>query len=281
MCKIARNEELAKDTQLLEIEAPKAAKKVKPGHFVMLRVKESGERIPMSVADYDSKKGTVTIVFKVVGKTTKDLSRMKKGEDVMNFVGPLGNPTEIEKLGTVVCIGGGIGIAPIYPIAREMKKAGNRVISVIGARSKDFLFFEEEIKNVSDELYITIDDGSYGQRGFVSDVLKGMIEEGRKIDRVITVGPIVMMKVVSEVTKPHGIKTIVSLNPIMVDGTGMCGSCRVTVGKETKFVCVDGPEFDGHEVDFDNAILRNKRFLEEEEKSHKGAGGCGCEKRKK
>lgn len=278
MCKIVRNEELAKDTQLLEIKAPKAAKKVKPGNFVMLRINEKGERIPMSISDFDRNNGTVTIVFKVVGKTTKDLSRMKKGEDIMNFVGPLGNPTEVGKFGTVVCIGGGIGIAPIYPIVKEMKNAGNHVISIIGARTKDFLFFEEKIKRVSDELYVTIDDGSYGQKGFVSNVLKGMIEEGRKIDRVIAVGPLVMMKAVSDITKPHGIKTVVSLNPIMVDGTGMCGSCRVTLGGKTKFACVDGPEFDGHEVDFENIILRNDRFLEEENLTKGGC--CGCKEKK-
>jgi ferredoxin--NADP+ reductase len=274
MYKITRAGKLAEDTQLLEIEAANVAKKVKPGNFVILRIREGGERIPMSVFDFDREKGTITIVFKVVGKTTEDLSRLKAGDEIMNFVGPLGNPTEIEKFGTVVLIGGGVGIPPIYPVARDMKKAGNRVISIIGARNKDLLIFEEEIKNVSDELHVTTDDGSYGKKGFVSDVLKIIIGEGRKIDRVIAVGPLIMMKAVCEVTKPKRIKTIVSLNPIMVDGTGMCGCCRVTVGKETKFVCVDGPEFDGHEVDFDNIILRNKRFLEEEELTKGDGRGC-------
>ncbi|MCK4335364.1 MAG: sulfide/dihydroorotate dehydrogenase-like FAD/NAD-binding protein [Candidatus Aenigmarchaeota archaeon] len=278
MYEILRNEKLAEDTHLMEIGAPMVAERIKPGNFVILRISEKGERIPMSVFDFDRNKGVLTIVFKVVGKTTKDLSSLKEGDSIMNFVGPLGNPTEIEKFGTVVCIGGGIGIPPIYPIAREMRKAGNKVISIIGARRKYLLILEDEIKSVSDELHVTTDDGSYGHKGFVSDVLNMIIREGRKIDRVIAVGPLVMMKAVCDVTKPHGIKTIVSLNPIMVDGTGMCGCCRVTVGGETKFVCVDGPEFDGHEVDFDNLILRNNRFLEEEEKAK---GGCyGSEKEK-
>ena len=276
MYRITRAGKPAKDTQLLEIEAPMVAKKVRPGNFVMLRIGERGEKVPMSVFDFDRGRGTITIVFKVVGKTTEDLSRLKEGDKIMNFVGPLGNPTEIEKFGTVVLVGGGVGIPPMYPIAGEMKKLGNRVISIIGARSKDLLIFEDEIKKVSDELHITTDDGSYGKKGFVSDVLKIIMDEGRKIDRVIAVGPLIMMKAVCDVTKPKRIKTIVSLNPIMVDGTGMCGCCRATVGKKTKFVCVDGPEFDGHEVDFDNIILRNKRFLEEEELA-KG-GGCGCKK---
>jgi ferredoxin--NADP+ reductase len=233
----------------------------------------------MSVADFDRGRGTITIVFKEVGKTTRELSRMKEGGSIMNFVGPLGNATEIEKFGTVVLIGGGVGIPPIYPIAREMREAGNRVISIIGARSKDLLIFENEIKSVSSELQIATDDGSYGMKGFVSDILQKLINEGTNIDRVLTIGPSMMMKIVSEVTKPYGIKTIVSLNPIMVDGTGMCGSCRVTVGGETKFVCVDGPEFDGHDVDFDNIILRNKRFFEEEEAAKRG-DVCGCKKAK-
>jgi ferredoxin--NADP+ reductase len=277
MYEIIRNEKLAKDTLLMEIRAPRVSKHIKPGNFLMLRIGERGEKIPMSVLDFERQRGTIIIAYKVVGKTTKDLSELKKGDKITNFVGPLGNPTEIKKFGTVVCIGGGVGIAPMYPIAREMKKAGNKVISIIGAKSKDFLVFEQAIKSVSDELHVTTDDGSYGKKGFVSDILQMIMDEGRKIDRVIAIGPLIMMKVVCDVTKPKGIKTIVSLNPIMVDGTGMCGCCRVTVGGETKFVCVGGPEFDGHEVDFDNIILRNKRFLEEEELAKKG-GGCGCKK---
>ncbi|NYZ76934.1 sulfide/dihydroorotate dehydrogenase-like FAD/NAD-binding protein [Candidatus Micrarchaeota archaeon] len=281
MYKIIRNEKVAKDTQLLEIEAPAVAKKIMPGNFVMLRIREGGERIPLSVADFDRDKGRVTIVFKPVGKTTGELSRMKAGESIMNFVGPLGNHTEIEKFGTVACIGGGVGIAPVYPIAREMRKAGNHVICIIGARSKDMLVFEEEIKSVSDELYVAIDDGSYGQKGFVSDVLQKLLDDGKKIDRVIAIGPPIMMKIVSDVTKRRGIKTMVSLNTIMVDGTGMCGCCRVTVDGKVRFACVDGPEFDASFVDFDNLMLRNNRFLEEEKKAVKSRGDvCGCEKQK-
>jgi ferredoxin--NADP+ reductase len=281
MYRIVRSEKSAEETHLLEIEVPGVAKKIRPGNFIMLRINERGERIPMSVADFDREKGTITILFKEVGKTTRELSRMKEGESILNFVGPLGNATEIGNFGTVVCVGGGIGAGPIYPIAREMRKAGNRVICIIGARSKDMLVFEEEIKSVSDELYVTIDDGSYGQKGFVSDVLQRMLEEGRKIDRVIAIGPPVMMKTVSDVTRPHGIKTIVSLNTIMVDGTGMCGCCRVTVDGKVRFACVDGPEFDAHLVDFDNMMLRNNRFLEEEKKAVKLRGDvCECGKQK-
>ncbi len=271
MYKIIRAEKLAEDTHLLEIEAPMIAKKVRPGNFVILRIRERGERIPMSVADFNLEKGSIIMVFKVMGKTTGDLSRLKEGDSIANFVGPLGNPTEIGKFGTVVLIGGGVGIPTIYPAAREMKKSGNRVISVIGARNKELLVFEQAIKSVSDEVHVCTDDGSYGHKGFVSDVLKIIIGEGRKIDRVIAVGPLIMMKVVCDVTRKKGIKTIVSLNPVMVDGTGMCGCCRVTVDGKTKFACVEGPEFDGHQVDFENLILRNNRFLEEEELAK---GGC-------
>lgn len=279
MYEITRTEKLAEDTRLIEVKAPRSASHMKPGNFVMIRTDEKGEKIPMSVFDYDPERGTIKMVFKVVGKTTKDLSRMKEGDKIMNFVGPLGNNTEIRKFGTVVLVGGGIGIASIYPMAREMRKAGNRVISIIGARNKGLMILEKEMKSVSDELHICTDDGSYGRKGFVSDVLKVLIEKGTRIDRVIAVGPPIMMKVVCDVTRPCGIKTVVSLNPIMVDGTGMCGCCRVTVGGKTKFACVDGPEFDGHEVDFDNMIMRNKRFLEEEELAKGGKRGCKKEKR--
>lgn len=279
MYKIVRNERLAEDTVLMEVKSPRVAKHVKPGNFVMLRIGEKGEKIPMSVFDYDPNKGTLTMVFKVVGKTTEDLSKLKSGDSIMNFVGPLGNPTEIRKFGTVVLVGGGIGIAPIYPIAREMKKAGNKVISIIGARNKELMILEKETREVADEVYVTTDDGSYGRKGFVSDVLNELIVKNQRIDRVIAIGPPIMMKVICDVTIPKKIKTIVSLNPIMVDGTGMCGCCRVTVGGKTKFACVDGPEFEGHEVDFDNMMLRNNRFLEEEEIAK---GGChGCKKEKK
>ena len=273
MYRIVRKEMLAEDTQIMDILAPEVAAKARPGNFVMLRISEKGEKIPMSVADYDRKKGTITIVFKMVGKSTCDLAKLGKGDEILNFVGPLGNPTEIEKFGTVVLVGGGVGIPPLYPMGRELKARGNRVISIIGARCEDLLIFEKEMKSVSDEFHMMTDDGSCGKKGFVTDALKELMEKGTKIDRVITVGPLVMMKFVAATTKPHKIKTIASLNPIMVDGTGMCGCCRVTIGKETKFVCVDGPEFDAHLVDFDNIMLRGKRFLKEEDISKER---CDC-----
>jgi len=202
-----------------------------------------------------------------VGKTTRELGALEAGDSLLNFVGPLGVPSEIEKYGTVVCIGGGVGIAPLYPIVRGLKQAGNKVISILGARNESLLMLEDEVEKYSDDLFITTDDGSKGQKGFVSDVLKKLIDDGNKIDMVMAIGPVIMMKVVADVTRPYKIKTLVSLNPIMVDGTGMCGGCRVSVGDETKFACVDGPEFDGHLVDFDNLMLRNRRFVCEEEEA--------------
>lgn len=264
MHKIIRKKVLSPTIKLMEVEAPLIAEKAQAGQFIILRLHEHGERIPLTIADYSREKGTITIIFLEAGKTTMQLGRMQEGDSILNILGPLGNPSEITNFGTVVCIGGGVGIAPVYPIARALKNAGNRVITIIGARCRDLLIMEDELRQVSDELYITTDDGSTGQKGFPSDVLKKMIEEGRKIDRVIIIGPLIMMKVTSEVTRPYKIKTIVSMNPIMVDATGMCGSCRVIVGGKTRFACVDGPEFDAHEVDFDNVIKRNTRFMKEE-----------------
>jgi ferredoxin--NADP+ reductase len=261
--KILVAKELAPAIKLFEVSAPLIAKKAKPGQFVVLRIDEKGERIPLTITDFDAKRGTITIVVLEAGKTTKKLLTLKEGDYLLNFIGPLGNPAEIENYGTVVCIGGGVGIACILPEVRAFKKAGNKVMSIIGARTKDLLIFEEEIKEHSDEFYITTDDGSKGHHGFVSDVLQRLIGE-KQIDLVVAVGPVIMMKVIAQVTRPLQIKTIASLNPIMVDGTGMCGSCRVTVGGETKFVCVDGPEFDAHLVDFDQLMARNARYLEEE-----------------
>jgi ferredoxin--NADP+ reductase len=282
MFRILKKTNLAEDTCLMEIEAPLIAKAVKPGNFLMLKTGDKGEKVPMSLADFDRRKGTVTIVFKVVGKTTMDLASMRDGDSLETFVGPLGNATEIAKFGTVVLVGGGVGIPPLYPIGKALKDAGNRVVTIIGARCEDLLVFEKEMRSVSDELHVATDDGSCGTKGFVSDILQGMISEGRKIDRVITVGPPIMMKIVAKVTKPHGIKTIASLNTIMVDGTGMCGCCRVTVEGKAKFACVDGPEFDAHLVDFDNMMIRNNRFVEEEKKAMQmRGGGCGCGKEKK
>jgi len=272
MYEILEKKVMSDTVKLMKIKAPLVAKKAKAGQFIILRIDEKGERIPLTIADYDRKKGTVTIIFMEVGKTTKQLGTLKVGDTILNFVGPLGQPSDIEKYGTVVMIGGGVGIAPLYPIVRELKQIGNYVISILGARNEKLLMLEKEVEEYSDEMYITTDDGSKGHKGFVSDILQKLIDEGRKIGMVMAIGPVIMMKVVANVTRPYKIKTLVSLNPIMVDGTGMCGVCRVSVGDETKFACVDGPEFDGHKVDYDNLMLRNRRFCCEEEEACKLAG---------
>jgi ferredoxin--NADP+ reductase len=264
MFKILKKIELAPDVKLIEVYAPQIAKKAKPGQFVILRLNEKGERIPLTIADSKPDGNYITIVFQEVGKTTKLLGRLKEGDYILDLVGPLGNPSEIENFGTVICIGGGVGIAALYPIIKALKEKENYIISIIGARNKNYLIFKEEIKNISNELYITTDDGSLGYKGFVSDILRNILESKRKIDRIWAIGPTIMMKVISDITKPYGIPTIVSLNPIMVDGTGMCGGCRVTVGEKTMFTCVDGPEFDGHLVNFDELLLRLKTYREEE-----------------
>ena len=272
MYEILKKEILSDNVKLMEIKAPLVAKKAQAGQFIILRIDEEGERIPLTIADYDRKNGTITVIFMEVGKTTKQLGTMEVGDKLLNFAGPLGVASEIEKYGTCVMIGGGVGIAPLYPIVRELKKVGNHVISILGARNKSLLMLEKEIEEFSDELHICTDDGSKGKKGFVSNVLQEIIDSGKKIDIVWAIGPVIMMKVVADLTKKYNIKTMVSLNPIMVDGTGMCGGCRVTVGGEIKFACVDGPEFDGHKVDFDNLMLRNRRFLKEEEHACKIAG---------
>lgn len=246
------------------IEAPKIARTRRAGQFVVLRLNEKGERIPLTICDADPVKGTLTLVFQAVGKSTMQLGKMEPGEKIHDIIGPLGKATHIEKYGTVLCIGGGIGIAPVYPIAQAMKSAGNKVISIIGARSKNLLILESEMRNVSDELLIATDDGSYCRKGFTSDLLNEVIKRGEKIDLVVAIGPVPMMKVLCNITKSHGIKTFVSLNPIMLDATGMCGVCRVTVGGKTQFACVDGPEFDGHQVDFDELQKRLRTYLKEE-----------------
>jgi ferredoxin--NADP+ reductase len=269
MYEILEKQVLSDNVKLMKIKAPLIAKSAKAGQFIILRIDEKGERIPLTIADYDRKKGTITIIFMEVGLSTIQLGKMKKGDKILNFVGPLGVASEIEKFGTVVCIGGGVGIAPLYPILRALKQAGNNVISILGARNEKLLMLEKEVEEFSDEFHIATDDGSKGIKGFVSTVLQNLIDEGKKIDIVWTIGPVIMMKVVADLTKKYDIKTIVSLNPIMVDGTGMCGGCRVTIDGEIKFACVDGPEFDGHKVDFENLMLRNKRFLREEEKACK------------
>jgi ferredoxin--NADP+ reductase len=263
---------LSETVKLMKIKAPLVAKKAVAGQFIILRIDEKGERIPLTIADYDRKEGTITVIFMEVGKTTKQLGTLNVGDKLLNFAGPLGQPSEIEKFGTVVCIGGGVGIAPLYPIIRELKQSGNYVISILGARNEKLLMLEKEIEEFSDELHICTDDGSKGQKGFVSDILQKLIDGGKKINIVWAIGPVIMMKVVANLTKKYDLKTIVSLNPIMVDGTGMCGGCRVSVGGENKFACVDGPEFDGHLVDYDNLMLRNRRFICEEEDACKLAG---------
>ena len=272
MYEILEKRALSDNVKLMKIKAPLLARKALAGQFIILRIDEDGERIPLTIADYDRKNGTITVIFMEVGKTTKQLGNMEVGDKLLNFAGPLGVASEIEKYGTCVMIGGGVGIAPLYPIVRELKKAGNHVISILGARNKSLLMLEKEIEEFSDELHICTDDGSKGKKGFVSNVLQEIIDSGKKIDIAWAIGPVIMMKVVADLTKKYNIKTMVSLNPIMVDGTGMCGGCRVTVGGEIKFACVDGPEFDGHKVDFDNLMLRNRRFLKEEEHACKIAG---------
>jgi len=264
MYEIVKAEKLTPDVTRLEIAAPHIAKKAMAGQFVMLTVDEHGERIPLTMADFSAEKGTVTIAALEIGKTTKKLGTLKAGDKLFSLVGPLGLPTELKNYGTVVCVGGGIGLALMYPVVRSLKQAGNRMVSIIGAKNKDLLIYEDEIAKVSDELHVCTDDGSKGHHGFVSDVLKKLIDDKVKVDEIYAVGPIIMMKVIANLTRPYNIHTVVSLNPIMVDGTGMCGSCRVIVDGKTKFGCVDGPEFDGHKVDFENLTARNRRYLAEE-----------------
>ena len=261
-----RNKEcLSSGIYRYEIEAPRLARKTQPGQFVILRTDERGERIPLTVADFDQDKGSITLIFQVVGASTDLLARMEEGDALLDLVGPLGQPSHIVAgIGTVVCVGGGIGIAPVYPIARGMKEAGNRVISILGAKSRDILIMEEEMRAVSDEVLVTTNDGSYGIEGFVTTALTQLFERGEKINLIYAIGPVVMMKNVVETARPWGVKTIVSLNPVMVDGTGMCGGCRVEVGGKTKFACVDGPEFDGAGVDFSQLSARQGMYREME-----------------
>lgn len=267
MFKIIDRQDLAPNVHLFKVEAPEVAKKAQPGQFVIVRIDEKGERIPLTFADWDTKAGTVTIVFAEAGATTCRLASLKAGDCIENFVGPLGIPTHIEKYGTVICVGGGIGVAPITPIARGLKQAGNKVISIMGARNKDLLFWENNLRASSEELIVCTDDGSYGRKGLVTEPLKEILASGQKIDRVIAIGPIPMMKFCALTTQPFGVKTIVSLNPLMVDGTGMCGCCRVSVDNATKFACVDGPDFDGHKVDWNLMATRSKGYAAEEKRS--------------
>jgi len=267
MYKILLRQDLVPNIHLFKVAAPVVAKKAQPGQFVVIRIDEKGERIPLTIADWDEEEGSVTIVFMEVGTTTHRLALLEAGDFITDFIGPLGLPTHIEKFGTVVCVAGGFAVATIMPIARAMKEKGNKVISIMGARNKDLIFWEDELRSVSDQLIVTTDDGSYARQGLVTEPLKELLEGNERIDRVIAIGPSIMMKFCAQTTEPFGVKTIVSLNPIMVDGTGMCGCCRVSVGGMTKFACVDGPDFDGHQVNWDLLFARQRIYLDEEKRS--------------
>ncbi|MFH1576939.1 MAG: sulfide/dihydroorotate dehydrogenase-like FAD/NAD-binding protein [Candidatus Margulisiibacteriota bacterium] len=267
MSRIIKKEKLADNISRIIVDAPHIARAAKPGNFVVVIPAENAERIPLTIADADTKNGTISIIFQIVGATTKVLDSLKEGDTIAHLLGPLGVPSHIEKFGTVVVIGGGVGIAEIYPAVKALKIAGNKVITIIGARCEDLLIYREELGVQSTELRITTDDGSCGRKGFVSDELKDIIASGEKINLVIAVGPVPMMKVCCDVTREHKIKTVVSLNPIMLDATGMCGVCRVTVGGKTKFACVEGPEFDGHEVDFKDLSDRLKPYKDVEKQA--------------
>ncbi|MBI2857312.1 MAG: sulfide/dihydroorotate dehydrogenase-like FAD/NAD-binding protein [Chloroflexi bacterium] len=272
MFKILAREDLTSTTHSFRIDAPAVARKAQAGQFIILRVDEKGERIPLTLADWDAREGWVNIVFMGVGTETKLLATLKPGDSVADFVGPLGRPTEIERYGTAVCVAGGVGVAPVFPIARSLRQAGNRVVTVMGARCKDLLFWEDKLRSASDELIVTTDDGSYARKGVVTVPLKEVLERNEKAGVVIAIGPAIMMKFCAMTTKPYGVKTLVSLNPIMVDGTGMCGACRVTVGGQTRFACVDGPFFDAHEVNFDEAVVRSKMYVDDEKLAAELAG---------
>lgn len=277
MYRIIEKKSLNNFVTMMEIEAPLVAKKAEPGQFTILRVDEEGERIPLTIADYNREKGTVVIVFQIVGATTEKLNTMNVGDFIHDFVGPLGKPTETVNIKKACVIGGGVGCAIAYPVAKKMHNEGISVDSIIGFRNSELIIFEKEFKNVSDSLTVMTDDGSFGEKGLVTDALKKLIDSGNKYDEIFVVGPLIMMKFVCELTKQYGIKTTVSMNPIMIDGTGMCGGCRLTVGGETKFACVDGPDFDGHLVDFDEAIERSSMYRDFEK--HKRDDNCNLLKK--
>ena len=260
MYRIVKKEVLNPTVTRMEIEAPLIAKKAEPGQFIILRVDEKGERIPLTVADFDRERGTVTIIFQIVGATTEKLNHLEEGDCLQDFVGPLGRPSETEGLKKVAVIGGGVGCAIAYPVAKKLHQQGAEVHSIVGFRNKDLVILEEEFRAVSSKFVMMTDDGSYGEKGLVTNALEKLIAEGETYDEVIAIGPLVMMKFVVKLTKEHNIKTVVSMNPIMIDGTGMCGGCRLTVGGQTKFACVDGPDFDGFEVDFDEAMARGTMY---------------------
>ena len=268
MFNIVKREEMAEGTVILnEIEAPAIAKKAKPGQFVILKANETGERIPLTMAETDPEKGTITIIYMVVGKSTALFKELQVGDGYQDVIGPLGKATHLEKVGNVVCVGGGTGVAVLHPITRALKDIGNHVTCIIGARTKDLLILEEQMKSASHDLRLCTDDGSYGHHGFVTEVMQEILEAG-DVQLVVAIGPVPMMKAATSITKEYGVKTLVSLNPIMIDGTGMCGGCRVTVGGKTRFACVDGPEFDGHEVNFDELMIRLQAYLEDEKESY-------------
>jgi len=268
MFKIVRREEMAEGTVILnEIEAPAIANKAKPGQFVILKANETGERIPLTMAETNPETGTVTVIYMVVGKSTALFRDLPVGDGYQDVIGPLGKATHLEKVGKVICVGGGTGVAVLHPITRALKEIGNDVTCIIGARTKDLLIMEAQMKSASHDLRVCTDDGSYGHHGFVTEVMKEVLDEG-DVKLVVAIGPVPMMKATSNITKEYDVKTMVSLNPIMIDGTGMCGGCRVTVGGKTRFACVDGPEFDGHEVNFDELMLRLQAYTEDEKMSH-------------
>ncbi len=262
MFRIVKKEILNQTVTLMEIEAPMVAKKAEPGQFIILRVDENGERIPLTVADYDRNQGTITIIFQIVGATTKKLNQLNEGDCLHDFVGPLGKPTHTEGLKKVAVVGGGVGCAIAYPVAKKLHSLGCEVHAICGFRTKDLVILENEFKNASSKYVLVSDDGTAGSKGLVTDALKALIDSGEKYDEVITIGPLIMMKFVCALTKEYGIKTVASMNPIMIDGTGMCGGCRLTVGGKMVFACVDGPEFDGHQIDFDEAMSRSNMYGE-------------------
>ncbi len=265
--KILEKREMVPAVHLMKIDAPDVARAAKAGQFIILRIDEKGERIPLTIADYDVDEGSVTIIFQEIGRTTKQLGALSDDDELHDFVGPLGHPADVRKLGTVVLVGGGIGIAPIHPQAKAYREAGNRVISIIGARNEELLILEDEMRARSDKLYIATDDGSKGHHGFVTDIIKEILDgDEEEVARIVVIGPPIMMRVAAGVTAPYDVETIVSLNPMMIDGTGMCGGCRVSVGGETKFACVDGPEFDAKDVDFD--LLMSRLSFYHDEESH-------------
>ena len=271
MYKIVRKVSLNPTITLMDVEAPFIAKKAEPGQFIILRATNDGERIPLTIADYDRQKGTVTIIFQIVGGSTMELDKLNEGEYIADFVGPLGVPTHTEGLKKVAVIGGGVGCAIAYPVAKKLHNLGCDVTAICGFRNKDLVILEDEFKNASSRMFLMTDDGSYGAKGLVTDMLQSLIDNNETFDEVITIGPLIMMKYVVKTTKPHNIKTVVSMNPIMIDGTGMCGGCRLTVGGKTKFACVDGPDFDGFEVDFDEAISRSRSYTDFERHAYEDA----------